>query len=109
MLVGTFTRYKVAAVFGTIGIVLAALYILQMYQRTMQGVLSSAHERMKDLRFREVAALAPLIALMVVLGFYPKPLTDVITPAVGFTMQDVGAHDPPPTQSQAHSYAEQKR
>ena len=107
VLVGTFTRYKVAAVFATVGIVLAALYILLAYQRTMQGVLSAAHERMQDLRFREVAALAPLIALMVFLGFYPKPLTDVIKPAVSFTMQDVGAHDPAPTQ--ARPVAEQKR
>ena len=98
VLVGTFTRYRVAAVFATTGIVLAALYILLAYQRTMQGVLSTAHERMKDLRLREVAAIAPLIALMLVLGFYPKPLTDVINPAVAFTMQDVGAHDPAPTQ-----------
>jgi len=97
VLVGTFPRYTVAAVFATIGIILAALYILLMYQRTMQGPLSSAHAVMKDLNVREVAALAPLIALMLILGFYPKPVTDIITPAVKATMQDVGAHDPPPT------------
>jgi NADH-quinone oxidoreductase subunit M len=97
-LVGTYTRYPVAAAIATTGIVLAALYILLAYQRTMQGPLSVAHERMKDLRGREVAALAPLIALMVFLGFYPKPVTDVINPAVKATMQDVGAHDPQPTQ-----------
>ena len=102
VLVGTFTRYKVAAVLATTGIVLAALYILLAYQRTMQGALSVVHERMKDLRFREVAAVAPLIALMLVLGFYPKPLTDVINPAVAYTMKDVGAHDPAPTQVAAH-------
>ena len=111
VLLGTFVRYKVAAVFATTGIVLAALYILIAYQRTMQGVLSVAHERMKDLRFREVAAVAPLIGLMLVLGFYPKPLTDVINPAVGFTMKDVGAHDPAPTRADAHAapVAEQSR
>jgi len=97
VLVGTFPRYTVAAVFATVGIILAALYILLMYQRTMQGPLSSAHTLMKDLNVREVAALAPLIALMLILGFYPKPVTDIITPAVKATMQDVGAHDPPPT------------
>ncbi len=105
VLVGTFTRYKVAAVFATVGIVLAALYILLAYQRTMQGALSSAHARMRDLRPREVLALAPLIALMIVLGFYPKPLTDVINPAVGFTLQDVGAHDPVPTSARTAATA----
>jgi NADH-quinone oxidoreductase subunit M len=97
-LVGTYTRYPVAAVIATTGIILAALYILLAYQRTMQGPLSTAHGRMPDLKVREVAALAPLLALMVVLGFYPKPVTDVITPAVKATLQDVGASDPTPSQ-----------
>ncbi len=97
VLVGTFTRYRVAAVLATIGIILAAIYILLMYQKTMQGPLSAAHERMRDLSGREVLAVAPLIALMLFLGFYPKPLTDVITPSVERTMQDVGATDPAPT------------
>jgi NADH-quinone oxidoreductase subunit M len=97
VLVGTYERYQVAAIIATSGIVLAALYILLAYQRTMQGPLSSAHAAMKDLSVREVAALAPLIALMIFLGFYPKPVTDIINPAVKATMQDVGAHDPAPT------------
>jgi NADH-quinone oxidoreductase subunit M len=97
VLVGSFTRYKVAAVFATVGIILAALYILLAYQKTMQGPLSAAHTRMKDLNLREVLAVAPLIALMLFLGFYPKPLTDVITPSVQRTMTDVGVHDPAPT------------
>ena len=97
VLVGTFTRYRVAAVFATVGIVLAALYILLMYQKTMQGPLSAAHEKMKDLSLREVLAVAPLIALMIFLGFYPKPLTDVITPSVQRTLHDVGVTDPAPT------------
>jgi len=45
-----------------------------------------------------VLAVAPLIALMLVLGFYPKPLTDVITPAVDATLQDAEQSDPGPTQ-----------
>ena len=98
VLVGTFTRYRVAAVFATVGIILAALYILLVFQRTMQGPLTVLHETMRDLRLREVLAVAPLLALMVFLGFYPKPLTDVITPAVNATMHDVGVQDPAPTQ-----------
>ncbi len=97
VLVGSFTRYKVASIFATVGIILAALYILLAYQKTMQGPLSAAHAKMKDLSLREVLAVAPLIALMLFLGFYPKPLTDVITPSVQRTMTDVGVHDPAPT------------
>jgi NADH-quinone oxidoreductase subunit M len=97
VLVGTFTRYKVAATLATTGIVLAALYILLAYQRTMQGVLSAANEHFKDLKTREVAAVAPLIFLMIFLGFYPKPVTDIINPAVKATMQDTHSTDPAPT------------
>jgi NADH-quinone oxidoreductase subunit M len=99
VLLGTFTRYKVAATLATTGIVLAALYILLAYQRTMQGPLMKAHETMKDLKAREIAALAPLLVIMLVLGFYPKPVTDVINPAVAATLHDIGAHDPAPTQA----------
>ena len=52
---------------------------------------------------REVLAVAPLIALMLVLGFYPKPVLDVIEPAVQATLQDVGAQDPAPTDAPAES------
>jgi NADH-quinone oxidoreductase subunit M len=64
----------------------------------MQGPLSAAHEAMRDLRPREVLAVAPLLALMIFFGFYPKPLTDIIRPAVNATMHDVGVKDPAPTQ-----------
>ena len=97
VLLGSWQRYPVATVFATVGIVFAALYVLLLFQRTMQGALSERHVRMPDLSGREVLAVAPLIALMLVLGFYPKPVLDVIEPAVQATMQDVGATDPAPT------------
>ena len=96
VLAGSYQRYQVATILATVGIVLAALYILLAYQRTMQGPLSQAHVRVPDLRGREVLAVAPLIALMIFLGFYPKPLTDVINPAVSCTQADLGFADPTP-------------
>ena len=101
VLIGTYVRYPVAAVLSVLGVVLAALYILLTYQRTMQGELRMPRHlagKMPDLRLREVLAIAPLLALMIFLGFYPKPLTDVINPAVDATMQDAGRTDPAPTQ-----------
>ncbi|CAA9350814.1 MAG: NADH-ubiquinone oxidoreductase chain M [uncultured Frankineae bacterium] len=100
VLLGTYSRYPVAAVLAALGVILAALYVLLMYQRTMQGPLrlpALLGDRMPDLRLREVLAVAPLLALMIVLGVYPKPLLDVINPAVEATMQDVGRTDPAPT------------
>ncbi|SCL17216.1 NADH dehydrogenase subunit M [Micromonospora rhizosphaerae] len=100
VLVGTFTTNKPAAVIATLGIILAAAYVLWMVQRTTQGTLNPALEEVegmrRDLSLREKVVVAPLIALIVLLGFYPKPVTDVINPAVRATMQDVGKTDPAP-------------
>jgi NADH-quinone oxidoreductase subunit M len=85
------------AVFAVFGIVIAALYILLMYQRTMTGPLRPSLSGVTDLGGREVAALAPLVALIIGLGFYPKPLLDVIEPAVETTLTQVGVTDPEPT------------
>ena len=101
VLLGSWQRYPVATVFATVGIVFAALYVLLLFQRTMQGEIQDRHLRMPDLSGREVLAVAPLIALMLVLGFYPRPVLDVIAPAVQATMEDVGAQDPAPTVSTA--------
>jgi NADH-quinone oxidoreductase subunit M len=46
--------------------------------------------RFLDLDRRELAVVAPLVALILVLGFYPQPLIDLIEPAVAATMQDAG-------------------
>ena len=99
VLVGTFAKYKVAAIIATTGIVLAAMYILYLYQRTMTGPVKEGceKERFSDLRGREVLAVAPLLVLIVALGVYPKPVLDVINPAVDRVMISVGATDPPPT------------
>ncbi|GAA2410186.1 NADH-quinone oxidoreductase subunit M [Streptomyces glaucosporus] len=96
VLVGTFTRYPVAGIVATSGIVLAALYVLVLYQRTMTGPVKPGVERMPDLRVRELAVVAPLIALLIFLGVFPKPLTDIVDPAVQHTLSDVRKTDPKP-------------
>ncbi|NUR08184.1 MAG: NADH-quinone oxidoreductase subunit M [Nocardioidaceae bacterium] len=96
VLLGTFTHNFWYALFAVLGIVLAALYILLMYQRTMTGPTRPEVAGVKDLGLREVSALAPLLVLIVLLGFYPKPLTSIINPAVADTLQQVGVQDPKP-------------
>ena len=62
---------------------LAALYILLMYQRTMTGPSrASPTARSATCRAARRSVVAPLIASILVLGFYPKPVLDVINPAV---------------------------
>jgi NADH-quinone oxidoreductase subunit M len=68
-----------------------------MYQRTMTGPPKPENAAVTDLNVREITALAPLLLLIVVLGFFPKPLTTIINPAVEATLQTVGVEDPAPT------------
>ncbi len=96
VLVGTFSRYKLPAILATAGIILAAIYILWMYQRTMGGPVREQVAGMKDLRPRELLAVAPLIVLLVGVGVYPKPVLDIINPAVRVTMAQVHMTDPVP-------------
>ena len=93
---GTFQRHPWAGVIGTLSIVLAALYMLIVYQRTMTGPTADSVRGMVDLNGREKFAVVPLIALIVVLGFFPKPLLDVINPTVADTLTRVGVTDPAP-------------
>ncbi|WP_280300657.1 NADH-quinone oxidoreductase subunit M [Nocardia neocaledoniensis] len=97
VLVGTFGKYKVAAVLATGALVLAAIYVLWMYQRMMTGPLKQGNENLRDLVPRELAVVVPLLVALLVLGFYPKPVLDMVDPAVGHTLSTIGKHDPAPT------------
>ena len=101
VLVGTFTRYPAVAVLATLGIVLAALYILLTYQKMFTGPAKEYAAGWSDLNVREAWVIAPLIAVIIALGFYPQPVLDVINPAIERTMQTVGVVDPTPTVADA--------
>lgn len=78
------------------GIVLAAIYVLWMYQRTMTGPSAEVVSGDQDLGVREIAAVAPLVAALVFFGFYPIPLMDAADPYVGDLLSHVGVTDDPP-------------
>ncbi len=116
VLLGSYPRQPVYTILATVGIIVAALYVLWVYQRTMQGPLrgsavldtvggpgtmldpavgaTRAGSGFPDLGRREIAVLTPLIALILLLGFFPGPVLDVITPSVQATMNEVGLPDP---------------
>jgi len=98
VLVGTFSRHRVLGVVATFGIVLAALYILIAYQRTMTGpVTVEANKSMPDLDRREKVVIAPVLALIVLLGVYPKPVLDMVAPSVDRMLDRVQQHEPAPS------------
>jgi NADH-quinone oxidoreductase subunit M len=96
VLIGTFTRYPAFAVFAATALVLSALYILWAYQRMMTGPVTEGNAELRDLVPRELVVVAPLIAILVVLGVYPKPALDLINPAVSHTLTTIGQQDPAP-------------
>jgi len=157
VMMGTFQRYPIAAVISSVGIILAATYILLLYMRVFTGpapgarivdvdgavsyedadasahgthaaashdargtshgtetATSGAHAvgahsgvdtmtrpvssrlTVPDLTGREKLVMVPLVLLFLLLGFFPKPVLDVIDPAVTQTLTFMGVTDPAP-------------
>jgi NADH-quinone oxidoreductase subunit M len=90
VLLGTFIANKVYAVIAITAVVLAAVYMLWAYQRAMQGPIRvEEHRRLSDLNLREYAILAPILAGILFIGIYPKPLLSRIEPATRSTCEAV--------------------
>jgi NADH-quinone oxidoreductase subunit M len=82
VLVGSFLTRRWWAVVATVGVILAALYLLWAYQRVFHGHTDEDNEGFPEMSWREGAVLAPLIALIVFLGVYPKPVLERMQPSV---------------------------
>jgi NADH-quinone oxidoreductase subunit M len=83
ILAGAFLTAKWWAVVAAGGVILAALYLLWAYQRVFHGEPTEADLETPDMRWGELAVMAPLLGLIVFLGVYPKPVLERIEPAVG--------------------------
>jgi NADH-quinone oxidoreductase subunit M len=99
ILSGTFLTHRWWAVVATLGVIFAALYLLWAYQQVFHGKPKPADEKTRDLSWAERGIIAPLIILIVVLGIYPKPVLDRITPSVNRLVDRVElvthTHQPP--------------
>jgi NADH-quinone oxidoreductase subunit M len=89
ILLGTFQTVRWAAVAAVLGVILAALYLLWAYQRMFHGPIGGRAVGLADLRPREIAVMIPLLALMLGIGLYPKPLYDRVNPSVSQVLQPV--------------------
>jgi NADH-quinone oxidoreductase subunit M len=95
VLAGSYAVNPIATIIATFGIVLAAVYILWLYQRMMTGIPSQeVEEAVTEISNRELVAIAPLLAIMIVLGFVPQVALNVINPAVEQVQMYVGVTDP---------------
>ena len=95
VLAGTFAVNQPAAIVATLGIVVAAVYILWLYQRMMTGVPSKeVAETVTEISRREMIAIAPVLAIIIALGFAPQFALNLINPAVEQIQTYVGVVDP---------------
>jgi NADH-quinone oxidoreductase subunit M len=86
------------------GAILAAVYLLWAYQRVFHGEPEGENATMPDMTWRERGIMLPLLALIVFLGVYPKPVIDRIQPSVDRLIAHVEQHSDfqEPTVAQAN-------
>jgi NADH-quinone oxidoreductase subunit M len=89
IVLGTLISSRVLGVLAASGIVLGAIYLLWSYQRAMFGEERPGHREHRDLSGREVAILAPVLALLLVLGLQPNLLLDRIVPSTTAVAREV--------------------
>jgi NADH-quinone oxidoreductase subunit M len=82
ILIGSFLTRRWWAVVAAAGVILAALYLLWAYQRVFHGTPDEENASFREMKLSEGLVMAPLLALIVFLGVYPKPVLDRIQPSV---------------------------
>jgi NADH-quinone oxidoreductase subunit M len=82
-MLGAFHTNTWVAIFATTGIILSAAYALYLYRRIIFGALTKQSLKdILDLSPREIAILAPLVIITILMGIYPKPVFDVTSASV---------------------------
>jgi NADH-quinone oxidoreductase subunit M len=68
---------------AALGVILAAVYLLFMFQKLFLGPADKEENlKLKDLNWREIVTLAPILFFIFWIGLYPKPFFDLIGPAI---------------------------
>jgi NADH-quinone oxidoreductase subunit M len=94
VIVGSFSANAAFGSIASVAVVLGAIYLLWSYQRMALGPVHEEHRGLPDVSVREVAVLAPILALLLVFGVYPKLLTDRIDPTTTAVVEHVDPDHP---------------
>ena len=87
---GTYTANWRWAAIAVLGVILAAAYLLWLYQRVFFGPVNNPkNEKLHDLTPREILTFAPLIVLAFWIGLYPKPFLQILEGPVAQITHDV--------------------
>lgn len=95
---GAWSAYPAHTAVITLGMVLAAAYVLTVYLKTMTGPVpeETAKHVSHDLGLREKLAVSPLLILLLVFGFFPRPILQAADAAATHAMSVIGATDEAP-------------
>ena len=89
VLVGIFQKNILVAVLASLGVILAAVYMLWLYKRVIFGKIASSEiKEMKDLNKTEIYIFASLVFLTLFFGIYPEPLLNTIDISVSNLIND---------------------
>ena len=91
-LLGAFLSSRWYAVVATTGVILAAIYLLWAVQRAFTGEPDEKNVATREIGFRELCTVVPLLGLSLFLGFYPKPVLDRLQPSVNQLVTQVDTH-----------------
>lgn len=99
VLAGAFPRNPWVTGVAGIGVILSAVYVLKMYQKTMTGPVTEQVDKAfsgRDLNAMEKLVMVPIIGIILLLGFVPQPALGLVEPTAQAAMQAAGATDPEP-------------
>lgn len=102
ILTGAMRAQPWMAVLGTLGIIIAAWYLLWAVRKVFHGPLSNpANQELKDLNLREIAIMAPIVVLFLLIGLFPNLFLSKVTPSVEALLVSVGQQTAPTAQQSA--------
>ncbi|MFQ5966850.1 MAG: NADH-quinone oxidoreductase subunit M [Acidimicrobiia bacterium] len=91
ILLGSYVTLPGFAIVAAVGVVLAAVYLLWAYERVFTGPVQEENKSVPDVGLREIVIVAPLVALVVLLGVYPRVALDRIAPSTELVLERIAA------------------